>query len=174
MKILRNENGKERKKEKQMSRNSRPRGNLGILKTFIRILPSHEFTDAIRSILPGENVPFHRSQSRFSRRVLLKRKNISVRVLARCANLAVYSYNEYQGRGYRVSYKKPKQLKKERRRRERQTERIKKGRPLLRKLNLRGVQNTKAIPHTYHRSHLQPLSTLFNPVHPCLSNPPKK
>lgn len=47
-------------------------------------------------------------------------------------------------------------------------QRVKRRRPLLGKRNLRGVENTEAIPRTYHRPRLQPGSTLFNPVRPCL------
>lgn len=44
------------------------------------------------------------------------------------------------------------------------------------KPNLQGVENTEAIPRTYHRSRLQPGSTLFNPCSPPVpfSLPPLK
>ena len=42
---------------------------------------------------------------------------------------------------------------------------------MLGKPNLWGVENTEAIPRTYHRSRLQPGSTLFNSVRPLSSKP---
>lgn len=44
--------------------------------------------------------------------------------------------------------------------------------PLVGKPNLQGVENTGAIPRTYHRSRLQPGSTLFNSCSPSVPSLP--